>query len=234
MVARSSSLTSLRHRLRCVRLGSAVSKSTLAALIRHISETRPVHVLTIEDPMEFLFNDGMAAISQREVGTDTTSFTEALRNGVRQDPDVMMVGEMRDVETMTTVITAAETGHLVFSTLHTNSATQTIDRILDSFPGSQHKQVRAQLAQVLKGVVSMKLVERQDGSGLVAALASPANTVAYIGAQVADFTPAPGAFRAARRRFRGFGLDARLERANRRAPARPGGLECVPLRSRDA
>ncbi|MDX1644988.1 MAG: PilT/PilU family type 4a pilus ATPase [Thermoanaerobaculia bacterium] len=144
--------------------------TTLAALIRHITETRPVHVLTIEDPMEFLFNDGKAAISQREVGTDTISFREALRNGVRQDPDVMMVGEMRDVETMVTVITAAETGHLVFSTLHTNSATQTVDRILDSFPSSQHKQVRAQLSQVLKGVVSMKLVERQDGSGLVAAL----------------------------------------------------------------
>ncbi len=144
--------------------------TTLAALIRNISETRPVHVLTIEDPMEFLFNDGMAAISQREVGTDTVSFSEALRNGVRQDPDVMMVGEMRDVETMTTVITAAETGHLVFSTLHTNSATQTIDRILDSFPSSQHKQVRAQLAMVLKGVVSMQLVEREDGSGLIAAL----------------------------------------------------------------
>jgi twitching motility protein PilT len=144
--------------------------TTLAALIRHVSETRPVHVLTIEDPMEFLFNDDKAAISQREVGTDTVSFGEALKNGVRQDPDVIMVGEMRDVETMTTVISAAETGHLVFSTLHTNSATQTIDRLLDSFPPAQHVQVRAQLAQVLKGVVSMQLVERQDGSGLIAAL----------------------------------------------------------------
>jgi twitching motility protein PilT len=144
--------------------------TTLAALIRHISETRPVHVLTIEDPMEFLFNDDKAAISQREVGTDTVSFSEALKNGVRQDPDVIMVGEMRDVETMTTVISAAETGHLVFSTLHTNSATQTIDRLLDSFPPAQHTQVRAQLAQVLRGVVSMQLVERQDGSGLIASL----------------------------------------------------------------
>ncbi len=143
--------------------------TTLAAMIQHISENRPIHVITIEDPMEFLFIDSMAAISQREIGTDTVSFAEALRNGVRQDPDVMMVGEMRDVETMTTVITAAETGHLVFSTLHTNSATQTIDRLLDSFPANQHKQVRAQLAQILKGVVSMKLVERQDGAGLVAA-----------------------------------------------------------------
>jgi twitching motility protein PilT len=144
--------------------------TTLAALIKHIASRRPVHVITIEDPMEFLFTDDIAAISQREVGTDTISFAEALRNAMRQDPDVIMVGEMRDPETVSTVITAAETGHLVFSTLHTNSATQTVDRILDSFPADQQSQVRAQLAQVLKGVVSMKLVERQDGRGLTAAL----------------------------------------------------------------
>ena len=144
--------------------------TTLAALIKHIARRRPVHVITIEDPMEFLFTDEVASISQREVGTDTISFSEALRNAMRQDPDVIMVGEMRDPETVATVITAAETGHLVFSTLHTNSATQTVDRILDTFPSDQQAQVRAQLAQVLKGVVSMKLVERQDGSGLVAAL----------------------------------------------------------------
>ena len=144
--------------------------TTLAALIRHVSEQQQVHVLTIEDPIEFLFSDDQASISQREVGTDTVSFTEALRNGMRQDPDVIMVGEMRDPETVSTVITAAETGHLVFSTLHTNSATQTIDRILDTFPANQQKQVKAQLAQVLRGVVSMKLVERKDGAGRVAAL----------------------------------------------------------------
>ncbi len=143
--------------------------TTLAALIQHISKNRPVHVITIEDPMEFLFTDNVASISQREVGTDTTDFTEALRNAVRQDPDVIMVGEMRDRETISTVITAAETGHLVFSTLHTNSAAQTIDRILDSFPSDQQAQVRAQLAQVLKGVVSMQLVERAEG-GRVAAM----------------------------------------------------------------
>ncbi len=148
--------------------GSGKSTS-LAALIRHISMTRPVHVITIEDPMEFLFTDNVASISQREVGTDTIDFTEALRNAVRQDPDVIMVGEMRDRETISTVITAAETGHLVFSTLHTNSSTQTIDRILDSFPSEQQAQVRAQLGQVLKGVVSMQLVERAEG-GRVAAL----------------------------------------------------------------
>ena len=143
--------------------------TTLAALVNHIAGTQPVHVITIEDPMEFLFTDDVATISQREVGTDTITFTEALRNAMRQDPDVIMVGEMRDRETIGTVITAAETGHLVFSTLHTNNATQTIDRILDSFPAEQQAQVRAQLALVLKGVVSMQLVERADG-GRVAAL----------------------------------------------------------------
>jgi twitching motility protein PilT len=144
--------------------------TTLAAVIRHISKNRPVHVITIEDPMEFLFSDDLASISQREVGTDTGAFSEALRNAMRQDPDVIMVGEMRDPETVATVITAAETGHLVFSTLHTNNAPQTIDRILDTFPPDQQSQVRAHLAQILKGVVSMKLVERQDGHGMVAAL----------------------------------------------------------------
>ena len=144
--------------------------TTLAALVRHIVTRRPVHVITIEDPMEFLFTDDVATLAQREVGTDTVSFPEALRNVMRQDPDVIMVGEMRDPETVATVITAAETGHLVFSTLHTNNAVQTVDRILDTFRPEQQAQVRTQLAQVLKGVVSMKLVERQDGSGLVAAL----------------------------------------------------------------
>ncbi|HZI63983.1 MAG TPA: PilT/PilU family type 4a pilus ATPase, partial [Thermoanaerobaculia bacterium] len=144
--------------------------TTLAALIKHISGRRPVHVITIEDPMEFLFTDDMSSISQREVGTDTITFSEALRNAFRADPDVIMVGEMRDTETIGTVITAAETGHLVFSTLHTNSAAQTVDRILDAFPPDQQNQVRSQLAQVLKGVVSMKLVERKDGKGLIAAL----------------------------------------------------------------
>jgi len=149
--------------------GSGKSTS-LAGLIAHITQTRAVHVITIEDPMEFLFTDDLASISQREVGTDTISFSEALRNAMRQDPDVIMVGEMRDPETVATVITAAETGHLVFSTLHTNTAPQTIDRILDTFPADQQGQVRSQLAQVLKAVVTMKLVERQDGTGMVAAL----------------------------------------------------------------
>jgi twitching motility protein PilT len=144
--------------------------TTLAALIKYISAREPLHIITIEDPIEFLFTDDKATVSQREVGTDTVSFAEALRNAMRQDPDVIMVGEMRDTETISTVITAAETGHLVFSTLHTNSATQTVDRILDGFPAEQQTQVRSQLSQVLKGVVSMKLVERQTGQGLIAAL----------------------------------------------------------------
>lgn len=137
--------------------------TTLAAMISHISDTEPLHIVTIEDPIEFLFIDKIAAISQREVGTDTPSFKEALRNAMRQDPDVVMVGEMRDVETMQTVLTAAETGHLVFSTLHTNNAAQTIDRIIDSFPPEQHKQIRAQLALVLRGIISLKLVKTKNG-----------------------------------------------------------------------
>ncbi len=144
--------------------------TTLAAMIKLITSMRPVHILSIEDPIEFLFSDDVASIAQREVGTDTVSFSEALRNAMRQDPDVIMVGEMRDSETIATVLTAAETGHLVFSTLHTNSAAQTIDRILDTFSGEQQKQVRVQLEQVLKGVISMQLLEKQDGSGRVAAM----------------------------------------------------------------
>ena len=143
--------------------------TTLAAMINRVVKTRPDHVITIEDPIEFLFSDDLSSVAQREVGMDTISFTEALRNAMRQDPDVIMVGEMRDPETISTVLTAAETGHLVFSTLHTNSAMQTIDRILDSFPSEQQKQIRLQMAQVLKGVVSMQLLERADSSGMVAA-----------------------------------------------------------------
>jgi twitching motility protein PilT len=137
--------------------------TTLAAMILEIADKEPLHIVTIEDPIEFLFIDRTAAISQREVGTDTPSFKEALRNSMRQDPDVIMVGEMRDVETMQTVMTAAETGHLVFSTLHTNSAAQTIDRIIDAFPADQHKQIRSQLALVLRGIISLKLIKTREG-----------------------------------------------------------------------
>ena len=137
--------------------------TTLAAMINLIAKARQCHVVTIEDPIEFLFQDDKATISQREVGTDTPTFHEALRNCMRQDPDVIMVGEMRDLETMATAITAAETGHLVFSTLHTNNAAQTVDRIIDSYPADQQLQVRGQLALVLKAIVSMQLVADHEG-----------------------------------------------------------------------
>jgi twitching motility protein PilT len=137
--------------------------TTLAAMILEIAEHEPLHIVTIEDPIEFLFQDKVAAISQREVGTDTPTFREALRNAMRQDPDVIMVGEMRDIDTIQTVLTAAETGHLVFSTLHTNNAAQTLDRIIDAFPPEQHKQIRAQLSLVLRGIISLKLVKTVEG-----------------------------------------------------------------------
>ena len=138
--------------------------TTLAAMILEIAEHEPLHIVTIEDPIEFLFIDRVAAISQREVGTDTPAFKEALRNAMRQDPDVIMVGEMRDVDTIQTVMTAAETGHLVFSTLHTNNAAQTIDRIIDAFPADQHKQIRSQLSLVLRGIISLKLIKTKEGN----------------------------------------------------------------------
>ena len=144
--------------------------STLAAMIRRIADTRHDHIVTIEDPIEFLINDNVASVSQREVGIDTPNFTAALRSVLRQDPDVIMVGEMRDEETIRTVITAAETGHLVFSTLHTNSAMQTIDRIVSQFSETNHRQIRQQLASSLEAVVSLQLVPRADGSGMVAAV----------------------------------------------------------------
>jgi twitching motility protein PilT len=140
--------------------------TTLAALIDEINHTRTDHIVTIEDPMEYVFTSDKSIIDQREVGQDTYSFTKALRSTFRQDPDVIMVGEMRDPETIATAITAAETGHLVFATLHTNSASQTIHRIVDSFPSQQQDQIRAQLSGSLLGVVSQRLVPRIKG-GLI-------------------------------------------------------------------
>jgi twitching motility protein PilT len=144
--------------------------STLAGVLRIIVENRLVHVVTIEDPIEFIIPDAKGAVTQREVGSDTPTFASALRNALRQDPDVIMVGENRDLETMSTTLTAAETGHLVLTTLHTNTASQTLDRIIDMFPGQQHAQVKQQLSETLKAVVSLKLVPRADGDGLVAAV----------------------------------------------------------------
>ena len=142
--------------------------TTLAALIDEINHTKADHIITIEDPIEYIFEDDKCIIDQREVYQDTLSFARALKSTFRQDPNVIMVGEMRDPETMATAITAAETGHLVFATLHTNSASQTIHRIVDSFPPDQQIQVRAQLSGSLLGVVSQRLVPRIRG-GLIPA-----------------------------------------------------------------
>ncbi|MEW6363082.1 MAG: PilT/PilU family type 4a pilus ATPase [Acidobacteriota bacterium] len=144
--------------------------TTLAALLKEVNDTRNMHIVTIEDPIEFLFRDVKSSVSQREIGTDTPSFARALRDVLRQDPDLIMVGEMRDLETMETVLTAAETGHLVYSTLHTNSAAQTLDRILDMFPQDKHKQVQTQLAEVLVAIVSLQLVKSRSRFGRSAAV----------------------------------------------------------------
>ena len=151
--------------------------TTLAALIDEINHTRTDHIVTIEDPIEYIFEDDRSIVDQRELFTDTHSFPRALRSALRQDPDVIMVGEVRDPETMATAITAAETGHLVFATLHTNSASQTIHRIVDSFPPEQQNQIRAQLASSLLGVLSQRLIPRIKGGlipGCEVMLASPA------------------------------------------------------------
>jgi twitching motility protein PilT len=143
--------------------------TTLAAMIDHINKTRSAHVMTVEDPIEFLHRDIKSMINQREVSVDTRSFAQALRSALRQDPDVILVGEMRDYETIETALTAAETGHLVLSTLHTMDATETINRIISVFPPHQQKQIRLQLAAVLKAVVSLRLLPRADGLGRVPA-----------------------------------------------------------------
>ena len=149
--------------------GSGKSTS-LAALIDYINGTRTEHVMTIEDPIEFLHRDKKSLVNQREVEVDTKSFAYALRSALRQDPDVILVGEMRDYETIETALSAAETGHLVMSTLHTVDATETISRIISVFPPHQQKQIRLQLGSVLRAIVSMRLVPRKDGQGRVPAV----------------------------------------------------------------
>jgi len=162
-------LAGKRRGLVLVTGGSGTGKSTtLASMIRHINHTRRCHVVTIEDPIEYVHEEVEAEITQREVGHDTRGFAEALHRVVRQDPDVIMVGEMRDLETIKLAVTAAETGHLVFATLHTTSASQTVDRIVDVFPAEQQRQIRVQLAGTLLGIVSQVLVPRIEG-GLVVA-----------------------------------------------------------------
>ncbi|MBI2430414.1 MAG: type IV pilus twitching motility protein PilT [Candidatus Levybacteria bacterium] len=143
--------------------------TTIASIINEINMQKAAHILTIEDPIEFVYPKGKSIISQREMGMDTHSWAMALRSALREDPDVVFVGEMRDPETMAAAITIAETGHLVFSTLHTNSAAQSIDRIVDSFPAHQQPQVRIQLSSTLKGIISQRLIPRLGGGRVVAA-----------------------------------------------------------------
>lgn len=144
--------------------------TTLAAMINHINQTRQGHILTIEDPIEYLHKHGNCLIHQREIGEDTPSFSRALRSALREDPDVILLGEMRDLETIQAAITAAETGHLVLSTLHTKGAATTVDRIIDIFPSVQQRQIRIQLANVLEGVITQNLVKKADQTGRVLAM----------------------------------------------------------------
>jgi twitching motility protein PilT len=159
--------------------------TTLAALIDEINSTRTAHIMTVEDPIEYLHRDNRSIINQREIGVDTSSFSHALRSALRQDPDVILVGEMRDFETIETALLAAETGHLVFSTLHTLDATETINRIIAVFPPHQQKQIRIQLASVLKSIVSQRLIPRADGKGRVPAVEVLIST-AYIRDAILD------------------------------------------------
>jgi twitching motility protein PilT len=153
----------------CTGTTGSGKSTTLAAMIDFINAHRTEHIMTVEDPIEFLHRDKKAIVNQREIEVDTKSFSQALRSALRQDPDVILVGEMRDYETIETALTAAETGHLVLSTLHTMDATETINRIISVFPPHQQKQIRLQLAAVLKAVVSLRLLPRADGLGRVPA-----------------------------------------------------------------
>jgi twitching motility protein PilT len=143
--------------------------TTLAAMVDRINEERHEHIMTVEDPIEFLHRHKNCVVNQRELGTDAHSFSDALKAALRQDPDVILVGEMRDLETMETALTAAETGHLVFATLHTQDTSQTVDRIVDAFPTAQQSQVRVQLAMALQGIVTQQLLPTADGKGRVVA-----------------------------------------------------------------
>jgi twitching motility protein PilT len=163
-------------------------KSTaLAAMIQHINESRRANIITIEDPIEFLHRDINSHVNQREVGTDTTTFGQALRRVLRQDPDVILIGEIRDLETLDTALKAADTGHLVFSTLHTTDATQTINRVLSFYPPHQQAEVRFSLASALQAVISLRLVPRQDKQGRVPAAEILINTAA-VRDQIRDMT----------------------------------------------
>ncbi len=143
--------------------------TTLSAMVNHINQNKKCHIITLEEPIEYLHRHNVSMVNQREVGSDTLTFANGLRSALREDPDVILVGEMRDLETISTAITAAETGHLVLSTLHTTGAAQTIDRAIDVFPPFQQQQIRIQLAAVLEAVISQQLMPTADGRGMVAA-----------------------------------------------------------------
>jgi twitching motility protein PilT len=160
----------------CTGTTGSGKSTTLATIVEYINHHRSCHIIMIEDPIEFLLRDRKSIINQREIGADTTTFAGALKSALRQDPDVILVGEMRDLETIETAIMAAETGHLVLSTLHTLDAAETINRIIGVFPPYQHKQVRIQLGSILKGVISQRLVPRVDGAGRVPAVEVLINT----------------------------------------------------------
>jgi twitching motility protein PilT len=169
-VAPLTKLAALSHGLVLITVTTGSGKSTtLAAIIGHIAATAPKHVITVEDPIEYIFADGKSLVEQRELGIDTHSYEAALRAVVRQSPDVIMIGELRDRETIEAALHAAETGHLVLTTLHTRNAAQTVERILNFFPPHQHEFIRNQLSLQLEGVVSQRLLPRADGKGRVAA-----------------------------------------------------------------
>lgn len=159
--------------------------STLAAMIDHINRTQKLHILTIEDPIEYVHRSRLSLINQREIGGHSRSFHRSLRGALREDPDIILVGEMRDLETISLALTAAETGHLVLTTLHTPSAHQTVDRIIDSFPADRQEQIRTSLSECLRGVIAQKLIPRSGGAGRVPALEILACTPA-IGALIRD------------------------------------------------
>ncbi len=161
-------LTNTRGLILVTGVTGSGKSSTLAAMIEYLNQTEDLHIITIEDPIEFVFKDKKSLISQREVGSDTNSFVDALKVALRQDPDVIMVGEMRDLETTKAAITAAETGHLVLSTMHTINSVQTISRIIDLYPPHQQTQVRLQLSETLKGIISQRLIPSTKGGRVVA------------------------------------------------------------------
>jgi twitching motility protein PilT len=163
-------LTRFHHGMILVTGPSGCGKSTtLASLIDHINNEEKVHIITVEDPIEFVHANKLASVTQREVKRDTENFASALRAALREDPDVILVGELRDLETVSMAITAAETGHLVFGTLHTRSASKTVDRIIDAFPPSQQNQIRTMVSESLRAVICQQLVPRADGKGRVPA-----------------------------------------------------------------